>query len=522
MTTPSSEDEDALASSTADDFFELSIDNVCIAGVDGFFKRLSPSWTTSLGWSREELLAKPVLEFVHADDRKGVIEARTRLHSATPMGPLTNRYLCKDGGYRWFEWRSVSHRGQVYAVARDVTEQKLADERLRESQCVQEKLQRQLMFADRMASVGTLAAGVAHEINNPLAYVTANLSLILEELAGFDTPHASKPWAALVEMASEAQAGAERIRKIVRGLQTFSRAEEERRRAIDVLPLIEMSIDMTFNEIRPRARLVRDFGPIPLVEADEARLGQVFLNLLINAAQALSEAMADSNEIRIVTATDAQGRAVIEVRDTGSGIPAASLDRIFDPFFTTKPVGIGTGLGLSICHSVVTGMDGEITVSSVEGEGTTFRVVLPPAAGAIQIEAAIPAAPTPELVCASVLVLDDEPTVASVMRRVLRSHEVVAVTTAREALDLLDAGTRFHVIFSDLMMPEMSGMEFHGEVARRFPELTGSIVFVTGGAFTPAAHEFLDRVPNEVLEKPFSPTTLREVVQRFVDGAASH
>lgn len=148
-------------------------------------------------------------------------------------------------------------------------------------------------------------------------------------------------------MVSDAQTGAERIRKIVRGLKTFSRAEEEQRAVIEVRPLIELSVDMTFNEIRHRARLVKDYQKIPLVDADEARLGQVFINLLINAAQAISEGDASAHQIRLRTSTDAHGRAVIEVSDTGKGIPVEVTERIFDPFFTTKPVGIGTGLGLS-------------------------------------------------------------------------------------------------------------------------------------------------------------------------------
>ena len=498
-------------------FFEMSLDNVCVAGLDGYFKRINPSWTKTLGWTAEELMSKPSIEFVHPEDRSATMDGRGRLQSGSTLGNLTNRYLCKDGTYRWFEWRSVAHvdRGLVYAAARDITEQKRAEERLGEARELQEKLHTRLIFVDRMASVGTLAAGVAHEINNPLAYVTANITLMIEALRTLCAQSPSERLSELGEMAIDVQAGAERIRTIVRGLKTFSRAEEERRTVIDVRPLLELSINMAFNEIRHRARLVKDYGKIPMVEGDEARLGQVFINLLVNAAQAIPEGDSAANEIRIVTSTDAAGRAVIEVRDTGGGIPAGLIGRIFDPFFTTKPVGIGTGLGLSICHNIVAGLGGEIAVTSAEGHGTTFRIVLP-AALAVRGDAPTAASPKAAVARAAVLVMDDEPAIGGVLRRILSDHEVTVVTTARQALDLLDSGKRFDIVLSDLMMPEMSGMDFYDEVTRRFPDVAERVVFVSGGAFTPRANAFLDRVANERIEKPFDPRSVRAMVQRYV------
>jgi PAS domain S-box-containing protein len=508
----------AEASSGADEFFEMSIDNVCVAGMDGYFKRVNPSWTRTLGWTPEELMSRPSVDFVYPEDREATLAGRKRLQAGEDLGPLVNRYLCKDGTYRWFEWRSVAHVGRklVYAVARDITEQKLAELQLAEAKELQEKLQRQLVFADRMACVGTLAAGVAHEINNPLAYVSANITLMAESLRALNAEVSSERLSELCEMASEVQEGAERIRKIVRGLKTFSRAEEERRTVVDVRPLLELSINMAFNEIRHRARLVKDYGPIPLVDADEARLGQVFINLLINAAQALPEGSSDDNEIRIVTATDAAGRAIIEVRDTGAGIPAPLLGRVFDPFFTTKQLGVGTGLGLSICHNIVSALGGDISVTSELGVGTTFRLVLPPSLGQRDVAPVIASAPKKPIACAAVLVLDDEPAIGVVLRRVLRDHEVTVVTTAREALELLRSGKHFDIIFSDLMMPEMSGMDFYAELTRGFPHATERVIFVSGGAFTPSAQAFLDRIPNQRLEKPFDARNVREIVRDSV------
>ncbi len=498
-----------------EDFFEMSLDNLCVAGLDGYFKRVNPSWTRTLGWSAAELLSRPSIEFVHPEDREQTLGGRETLKQGSAMGPLVNRYLCKDGAFRWFEWRSIAHldRGLVYAAARDVTEQKLKDERLAHAEARENELRRQLAFSERMASIGTLARGVAHEINNPLACVTANVAMMIEALDG-DQRRQPK----LLEMADEVQRAAERIRKIVGGLRTFSRADEERRAAIDLRPLLELAIDLTLNHIRARARLVTDFGETPWVDADEARLGQVFNSLLMNASEALPEKSRDVNEIRVVTTTDAQGRAVVEVRDTGAGIDDSVMPRIFDPFFTTKPIGGGAGLGLSICHTIVTGMGGEITVMSKPGHGTTFRVMLP-GVSPRRSETAAPVHSPRAASGATVLVVDDEPAVGTMLGRVLGHYDVTVVVAAKTALELLEAGKRFDVIFSDLMMPEMSGMEFYDQLEQRFPDAARRVIFVSGGAFTPRAHAFLDRVHNPRIDKPFDVPAVRSLVDRHIAAA---
>jgi CheY-like chemotaxis protein len=278
---------------------------------------------------------------------------------------------------------------------------------------------------------------------------------------------------------------------------------------------MDLSIDMAFNEIRHRARVVKIYGEVPFVEADEARLGQVFINLLVNAAQAIPEGNMAAHEIRIVTSTDSLGRAVVEVGDTGPGIPAKVAGRVFDPFFTTKPIGVGTGLGLSICHNIVVSMGGEITARNQEGGGAVFRVVLPPTSGS-RLPVAPAAAATENAAAmrrAAVLIVDDERAVGAALGRVLRDHDVTIVTTAKEALDLLDSDRVFDVVLSDLMMPEMSGMDLYDELVRRGSRAAERMVFLTGGAFTPAANAFLGRVSNERIEKPFAATAVRALVK---------
>lgn len=385
------------------------------------------------------------------------------------------------------------------------------------------KLEAALLLASRMSSVGTLASGIAHEINNPLSYVTSNLEFIGQSLSEVEDGPASGRIRELLELVGHAREGAERVRRIVHGLKTFSRAEvAETRAPLELQPLLELAINLTFNEIRQRARLVKEYGRTPHVEADDARLCEVFVNLLLNAAQAIGGGQVDDNEIRVVTSTDAAGCAVVEVRDTGCGIPDANRAQIFDPFFTTKTIGLGTGLGLSIVHGIVTAHGGTTTFGSASvGNGTSFRVVLPPARADVRpVAATIPQAPVSSSRRGSVLVVDDEPIVARVLRRILMAdHDVATAHSGREAMAHFEKGERFDVILCDLMMPVMNGMALHAELSEAIPEQAARIIFITGGAFTPAAKQFLDHVPNVRVEKPFEAANIRALVRGLVATA---
>jgi signal transduction histidine kinase len=419
----------------------------------------------------------------------------------------------------------------VPAVERELRDVVLRAERVR--------MEEQLLISDRMASVGTLAAGVAHEINNPLSALMANLVLATEDVAqlaqdirarnrgdeavagaGVGVGEATE-WIAtrlheLEEPLRDARESADRVRHIVRDLKIFSRSDEEETGAVDVRRVIESALRMAWNEIRHRARLVKDYGDVPPVEGNEGRLGQVFLNLIVNAAQAMPEGRADRNEIRIVTRLDDRGRVVVEVRDTGSGIPEQVMSRIFDPFFTTKAIGEGTGLGLSICHRIVTGLGGQLTVESQVGKGTVFRIVLPTAR--LEVDAEVVAGPPAPLAIEAgrrgrILVVDDEVKFGTAIRRVLSpEHDVLAVTSAQEAIERISSGERFDVILCDLMMPELTGMDLHAKLLHLAPEQAERMVFMTGGAFTGRAREFLDQVRNPRFEKPFEVGSVRALI----------
>jgi PAS domain S-box-containing protein len=490
-------------------------DAVIACDSEGAIRRMNPVAEKLTGWAFDEAKGRLL------GDIFKIFDGHTRAPVENPVARVLRHGVVAPLGVHWLLARrdgtdlpiadscapikrSDGHARGAVLVFRDVS----AEHRARD---LEEKTRRQLFVAERMASVGTLAAGAAHEINNPLAYVITNLDVALEEIRALGGRPASARLDGLEDMLREARDGAERVRLIVRGLKTFSRTEEEHRTVVELKTVLELATVMVANEIRHRATLVEDFGAVPLVEVDAGRLGQVFINLLINAAQALPDGHIATNEIRITTSTDAAGQAVVEIADTGPGIPSSVLERVFDPFFTTKAVGVGTGLGLSISRNIVNSIGGEISVKSEEGRGTTFRVVLPPAPVqqiTSRTDSVNPAAPGG----AAILVVDDEAALGKAFRRVLRGHDVTILTRANDALDLLATGKTFDVIFSDLMMPEMSGMEFFDACEHRFPETAERMVFVTGGAFTPEAKAFLARVPNERIEKPFDAEAVRALV----------
>ncbi|HEY6037486.1 MAG TPA: two-component regulator propeller domain-containing protein, partial [Kofleriaceae bacterium] len=275
----------------------------------------------------------------------------------------------------------------VLTMGRDVTARKALEARL--------------MFTDRMASIGTLAAGIAHEINNPLAYVMTNIEVLREELGETAAPE-------LLEALGDASEGAKRIQSIVRGVKTFSRSDDDSSTPTDVHRAIESALRLAATELRHRCVIVKELGKVPAVLGNEARLGQVFINLLVNAAQAMPERELEANQIRVTTRTGADGAAVVEIADNGHGMTPQVARRIFEPFFTTKDVGQGTGLGLAVCHGIVERFGGRISVDSTVGVGTTFRVTLP--AAPAHLAALLPPAPARAAVdqgaCLRLLLID--------------------------------------------------------------------------------------------------------------------
>ncbi|MDC0712283.1 response regulator [Stigmatella sp. ncwal1] len=389
-------------------------------------------------------------------------------------------------------------------IARDLTERKL--------------LQSRLMLAERMASLGMVAGTVAHDINNPLSYVLANLHHLETDVLP-RLPLAEGERTEVRTLLADIRHGAQSSRDIIQQLRVFSHGDKEGRlEPVEVHRVLESSLRMVQHTLRQRARLVREYTQPLLVMANEGKLGQVFMNLLINAAEAIPEGAVEHHEIRLVTKVHA-GEVVIEFHDTGAGISPERRARVFEPFFTRTPSGVDTGLSLSVCRSIVTGLGGRMELESELGRGSLFRLFLP-----ITERQSVPTTPPPLPLPFSalprrgrILIVDDDRMVGVAIRRALqREHEVVVLTEAREALERLAAGEPFDLILCDMMMPEMSGMELHEELFRVSSRAAGRMVFLTGGAFTPRAREFLGRVGNPCMEKPFLPEELRQLVQSLL------
>ena len=341
----------AAASSSFDAFFILRGEEANLRVL-----RINAHAETVLGREAREVEGRTLTDFPSAAfiAPRAVCEevwSTGRMHDSEVEAVLPGK------GRRWFR-RQLSPVGDCLAVTvRDITAQRENEMRLR--------------LNERMASIGMLAAGVAHEINNPLAFVSSNLSFIGTELRRLELPEEDAH--ELNDAINEAREGTERMRLIVQSLRALSRGDAVNMHPLDLHEVLENSVHLAWGRLRSRGRLVRDYGELPPVMGNSVQLAQVFTNLLINAAQALPKT---GGEIRLVTRVNGPTQVLIEVQDNGCGIPLENLDRVFEPFFTTKPPGEGTGLGLSISHDIVRGMGGMMGVDSIEGHGSCFRVWL--------------------------------------------------------------------------------------------------------------------------------------------------
>jgi PAS domain S-box-containing protein len=373
---------------------------------------------------------------------------------------------------------------------------------------------------DRVMAMGMLAASVAHEINNPLTYVLSYLDGVREELArqlGLLARAGSEDatLAALrastegaLEGLQPVRSGLERIAAITRDLRTFSRPDDSRLAPVDVRAAVESVLKLLRKEIEARARLRLTIADTPPVLANEARIVQVVMNLLMNAVQSLAQAGPAQAEIHVTTRTQGSD-VVIEVDDTGPGVAVEDRERIFEPFVTSKPMGQGTGLGLFVCRNIVRGLGGTIGVQDRPGGGARFRVVQPAARTPARADTPAPApAPAPAGVALAgrrMLIIDDDATVAAAFASQLRAAGVSVETTpdARQALERMTAGEPFDLVYCDLMMAPMTGMDFAAALAARAPACLRWVVFMTGGAYMPAATAFVAANAGACVHKPF-------------------
>jgi signal transduction histidine kinase/ActR/RegA family two-component response regulator len=395
---------------------------------------------------------------------------------------------------------------ECLAIVRDVTQEREMEARLR--------------VADRLVSLGTLASGVAHEINNPLSYVVANVDFVVEGLKKLPIDHLAEAGGSeLLDALGEIREGGRRIASIVESLRYQARQDDEHAAPADANAAVEAALRILDNQLRYRTRVELALGKLSFCLVHERRLVQVIVNLLSNALDAFPPRSSDQNLIRVVTRGGAAG-ITVEVHDNGLGVSEAVRDRIFDPFFTTKAPGVGTGLGLYLCHQYIAAAGGSIELLSREGEGATFRIQLPLAqtARTASIEPAAPSLPP-----SRILVVDDDALVARSLARMLRGHELVLSGDGEAALwECLSRD--FDLILCDLMMPRLDGAGFYTALREHRPKLASRVVFMTGGAFTAETRSFLDGVPNPCMEKPIQAGRLFDAARRQMsqaDGQAS-
>ncbi len=436
---------------------------------------------------------------------------------------MTDRNVAFDGRVYALRAYPISGRRAVLSL-RDKTEER--DDEVRRLQ------------AEKLASIGMLAAGVAHEINNPAAFVLANIEALAGHLrllqekvrelpqpvvAGLGLPDVIFEATAILQ---ESKEGMARIHRIVRDLGSFSHVDDDGSTVLSVNAAVDSALTMLRNEIKYRAKTERELRATLAVRGNQARLGQVFLNIILNAAQALDETRAGRNVVTVRSYDDGE-HVVVEVSDNGPGIPADVAPRIFDSFFTTKPRGIGTGLGLPISLGIVRSLGGTLTVDSRPGQGATFRIRLPAvepiAAGTslVTSPSAVTTAPR-EYPRRRVLAVDDEALLLKAFRRMLgETHEVTTALGGLEALHELERDAKYDVILCDLQMPELSGMGVYEAVQRRWPALADRFVFVTGGAFSPDAKRFLEESVIAVIQKPFRIEDVLALIERKVREAGT-
>ena len=483
----------------------------------GVFVFCNRVFTSALGYAEAEIIGAPVLMIIHPESVAMVRQRVAAMQAgATELPWMVHKLVDRAGNVLQMEIapRAIVFQGEqaTVVVGRDLTEKM--------------RMQARLAQADRLASIGTLAAGVGHELNNPLTYLLLNLDAAKAKI---DAGAAGRD---LGEQLAAVREAAQRMQDIVADLRRFARPNPTAPGRTDVNQAIDAALKLTGHELRLRAQVVRDLQATRPVLAGEGQLTQVLVNLLMNAAQALPEGRANAHQIG-VRSWDAPTGVAVAVSDTGSGIPAGIVDRIFEPFFTTKApsASAGTGLGLSICHGMITSLGGTIEVSSPPGAGTTFTVTLP-AVGADAAGPSVARLLTPPMVPAPrppgdrprVLLIDDEPAIRSVLEQLLvEDYDVVVAESGRAAIALFEVDQAFAAIVCDMTMPDVSGPELWAWIEAHHPALLDRMLLMSGGTSAGGA-ALLQRHPDRWLHKPFSLDRLLRAVAARVAAtrAAAH
>jgi len=500
MTTPA---EDELR------FFKLPMDMLCIAGFDGYFKRINDTWERVLGWSRAEILRAPYMDFVHPEDRDSTTAAASQQsQEGKTVFSFQNRYRCKDGSYRWLHWNSVPFAAEqlMYASARDITEYKHTEERLNQAQ--------------KLEAIGRLAGGIAHDFNNLLTVILGRGEMALSR-KGLDPALARD--LGLIQSAGQKASG------LTRQLLQFSRQQVLRPNVVDINAIVTELEPMLRRLLPESIAIVVHLDPdVGRINADASQLEQVVLNLALNAR----DAMESGGRLTIETTTAMLGteyqrthaeslpgtHVLLAVTDTGHGMDAATRARIFEPFFTTKELGKGTGLGLATVYGIVKQSGGNIWVYSEPGHGTIFKVYLPTVKGLAAADAApAAAAPAAGRGTETVLVVEDETAIAELTRDVLSDlgYRVILSGDFDEALlRAREHAGEIHLLLTDVVLPRGTAQDLIPALSSRWPGM--KVLYMSGyTSHTIVQNGVLDPGKN-FLQKPFMPSVLAAKVREVL------
>jgi PAS domain S-box-containing protein len=488
--------------------FEGTSDVIYVKDREGRYVMINSAGALAFGKSPAEVIGKKDLQLVSPETASPITERDSQVLTSgktqTHEGPLTalgetRTYLATKAPWR-------DHQGNIIGIigiARDITERK-------ESEAQLQRQRDALYQSEKLATMGQLLAGVAHELNNPLSVVMGQAALLQQSIR-------SKRQA---ERAAKIVQAAERCARIVNNFLALARQRPPERHPVQLNTVVQEAVELLAYPLRvDSVEVVFALADeMPVLRADPHQLHQVVVNLVANAHQALRE-VGGVRRLTLATGVEAGGERVwLEVRDTGPGIAAELAGRILEPFFTTKPPGVGTGLGLSLCHGIVEGHGGRISVVQGTEPGAVFRVELPVEEPTWAAQP--PAELTPLVVRGKrILVVDDEPGIAGVLAEVLQldGHAVETVSNGEAALGMLTAGG-FDLILSDIRMPELDGPGLYWEIERRDPHMLQRMIFLTGDTLSPGTRDFLEKTGVPCLSKPFALGDVREIVQHVLQA----
>jgi PAS domain S-box-containing protein len=485
--------------------FETTAAAKAIVEADMTISLVNRQFEKLCGYSKEEIEGKKKwTEFVATSDLERMKEYH-RLRRTDPSAAPTHyefQFVDRSGNIKDILVNVDLIPGTESSVASlvDITERKQAEVERRE-------LERKAYLSRRLATVGQMAAGVAHEINNPLTAVVGFTELLMKR----NLPPE------VIEDLKLINNNAQRVANIVRRLLTFARHYHPERSFVNINELIEAALELRAYELRTgNIKVITELDPeLPKTMADGGRLQEVFLNLIINAEDEMKRA--HQKGTLLIKTERVNDTIRISFKDDGPGIPKENLERIFEPFFTTKKVGQGTGLGLSICHGIISEHNGRIYVESELGKGATFIVELPLVKE--EKKEISPDAPgksaAREATKAKILVVDDEPTITQFLSRMLKDqgYEVETTDNAETALKLIQ-GEKYNLILVDVRLPGMGGVELYERLDEIAESLTQRIVFITGDVLGTETKDFFSRTNAPYITKPFNIEQLKEEIKR--------